>query len=222
MDGAIMAGEVNVNTSGSWLGDLSKEWKTAKTPEKVFMVGAVIGVIAIALYLHKQSSSPSQPGASGSTGLPANFQQGSGGGGSGSTGGSSGSVGTPGAPGAPGAPGKPGAPYKPPVQVPHPIIHNQPTQLARTYGNTSHAVTNSYKSSPPPNYKAPVAKAKVPVVPYKAWTPPNTRIWGYNNFVVPSHTSAPRPGPSGGRGTPPPQPAGGKTNTYGKLLSLNG
>lgn len=80
------------NTSphpGSWIGDLGNEWKTAKPPEKVLIVGAIVATIGIALYLHgKSTAAPNQPGAqdtSGLGGIPANFQQGGGGGGGGTT-----------------------------------------------------------------------------------------------------------------------------------------
>lgn len=85
---------------GSWLGDLSNEWKHAKTPEKVIIVGAIAATVGIALYLHKQSTSaPNQPGAANSSGLggiPANFIPSATGGGTGGIpGGGGGGGGTP-------------------------------------------------------------------------------------------------------------------------------
>jgi len=55
--------------SGSWLGDLTHEWKTAKPPEKAFIVIAVVAVAGIAYYVYTRNqgaatSTTNAPGAS--------------------------------------------------------------------------------------------------------------------------------------------------------------
>lgn len=61
-----------------WFGDLADEWKKASTGEKIMIGGGVIGVIAIALYIHNQSTQQAQPNTA-STG--ADLTGGGGGGG---------------------------------------------------------------------------------------------------------------------------------------------
>lgn len=142
---------------GSWLGDLTNEWKKAKTPEKVMIVGAIAATIGIALYLHgKSNAAPNQPGASGLAGIPANFQQGGGGGG---TGGPTGGTNPPTTPtptpkpptvtttptGTP-LPQKP-APAPTPFYPVRPIIQ-QPTTTTKTYAATNHAPTVYFQNQP--------------------------------------------------------------------------
>jgi len=55
--------------AGSWLGDLTNEWKHAKPPEKAFIVIAVLGVAGIAYYVYTKNqgaatSTTNAPGAS--------------------------------------------------------------------------------------------------------------------------------------------------------------
>lgn len=45
-----------------WFGDLADEWKKASTGEKIMLGGGVIGIVAIALYLHNQSSQATPAG----------------------------------------------------------------------------------------------------------------------------------------------------------------
>lgn len=140
--------------AGSWVGDITNEWRRAKTPEKVIIVLAVGATIGIALYLHRQSQGPNQPGAQGSGvgGIPANFQQGSGGGGA--SGGSSTPAPAPTPTPAPPtkSPGQPpvqsgGKPPAKPIAAPAPgrpptkpvAPARQPTQLATVYAR--HPVT---------------------------------------------------------------------------------
>src|SRR5258706_188391 len=140
-----MADNVNVHASGSMFGDITEEWKKAKTPERVFIVGAVIGVIAIALYLHGKSSSPSQPGASdtsGLSGIPANLQQGTtgGGGGGGTTTGTGGGTTTGG--GATNPPVSNPPVSNPPLKFiasPIRVPLKQSTTLTTTCASTTHA-----------------------------------------------------------------------------------
>ena len=65
--------------SGSWLGDLTHEWKTAKPPEKAFIVIAILAVAGIAYYVYTKNqgaatSTRNAPGAStaGTTGATTN------------------------------------------------------------------------------------------------------------------------------------------------------
>lgn len=134
------------NTSphpGSWIGDLGNEWKTAKPPEKVMIVGAIVATIGIALYLHgKSTAAPNQPGAqdtSGLGGIPANFQQGGGGGGGSTT--SGGGITAQPPTQNPPAP----TPTPKPTGTPTPKPVSQPTTLTRTYGSTNHAPSAPYK-----------------------------------------------------------------------------
>ena len=62
-------GEGEGHQSGSWLGDLTHEWKTAKPPEKAFIVIAVLAVAGIAYYVYTKNqgaatSTTNAPGAS--------------------------------------------------------------------------------------------------------------------------------------------------------------
>lgn len=130
------------HAAGSWLGDLTNEWKTAKPPEKVMIVGAIVAVIFIALYLHGKSKAPNQPGAqdtSGLSGIPANFQQGAPGG---TPGGSS----TPAPAPTPKPPASTGTP-KPPTKAP---VNKQPTTVTKTYaGGTKKPSTPKPPASSP-------------------------------------------------------------------------
>lgn len=49
------------------LGDTMNEFKQAKTPEKVFIVGGAVAVVAVMLYVHNQSTGTGSP-AQGATG----------------------------------------------------------------------------------------------------------------------------------------------------------
>jgi hypothetical protein len=135
--------------AGSWLGDLTNEWKKAKTPERVIIVGAIAATVGIALYLHNKSTGPNQPGASGLAGLPSNLQQGTPGGG---TGGGTTPVSNPTQPPATKPPTTPTTPNKP-IPKPTPIfkatpIIRQPTQVTKVAASVNHA-----RSAPkPPQY----------------------------------------------------------------------
>ncbi len=66
--------EEKTTAAGSWLGDLTNEWKTAKPQEKILIVVGVIAVAGIAFYLYKkqqggQSQTITSP--AGETGQPA-------------------------------------------------------------------------------------------------------------------------------------------------------
>lgn len=43
------------HAAGSWLGDLTNEWKQAKPGERIIIVGAVVGVGALAWYFYTQN-----------------------------------------------------------------------------------------------------------------------------------------------------------------------
>lgn len=87
-----------------WISDLGDEWKKAKTPEKVLIVGIVVAVVGIALYERNKNAAAGQPAqASGTFSMPQNqgavpsgggVNVNSGGGGTPSGGGSSGSGGS--------------------------------------------------------------------------------------------------------------------------------
>jgi hypothetical protein len=139
----------------AWLSDLTEEWKKAKTPERVFIVGASVGVVAIALYLHNKSSAPSQPGAgdtSGLSGVPANFRQGGGGGGGGTPGGTPGGV-TGGVNNPPASNPKNNPPVSNPIVKP--VGTKQPTTVTRVAATTTHAPSKPVVVSRPPVAVAP-------------------------------------------------------------------
>lgn len=129
------------NTSphpGSWIGDLGNEWKTAKPPEKVMIVGAIVAVIFIALYLHGKSQAPNQPGAqdtSGLSGIPANFQQGA-------PGGTPGGGSTPAPAPAPTPAPKPPTPISGPTKAP---VSKQPTTVTKTYAGGTKKPSTTYQ-----------------------------------------------------------------------------
>lgn len=123
---------------GSWIGDLGNEWKTAKPPEKVMIVGAIVAVIFIALYLHGKSKAPNQPGAqdtSGLSGIPANFQQGA-------PGGSTGVTNPPTSPPVPPTTKNPPTVTTGPTKAP---VNKQPTTVTKTYAGG--------KKTPPAPYQ---------------------------------------------------------------------
>lgn len=155
--------EGETRQSGSWLGDLTNEWKTAKPPEKIIIVLAIVATVGIALYLHGKSQAPNQPGASGLAGIPANFQQGASGG---TTGGTTAPVSNPTqppttTPTAPTTPPKKGTPGPAPKPAPKPAplypvrpIIKQPTTTTKTYASTNHATSapKIYMQHQAPNY----------------------------------------------------------------------
>ncbi len=190
--------EGETRAAGSWLGDLTNEWKTAKTPEKVIIVGAIAGTVGIALYLHGKSQTPNQPGASGLGGLPTNFQQGGGGGGgtTGTTGGGTAPISNPTQPPTSKPPtpptttktGTPGPAPKPTPMYPVRPIVKQTTQATKTYAATNHAKSapqsphrpgGNYGIQPQkpkqgPPYIAGVTKVPQPKPISWTYTPPRT------------------------------------------------
>lgn len=58
------------HAAGSWLGDLTNEWKTAKPPEKILILGAVAAVGGIALYLYKKQQGQNVTSPAGESGQP--------------------------------------------------------------------------------------------------------------------------------------------------------
>lgn len=165
--------EGETRQSGSWLGDLTNEWKTAKPPEKIMIVLAIVATVGIALYLHNKNAGPNQPGAQDNvSGLPSSFQQG----GSGSTSGGAGGTNAPSSPVAPitpkGPPTVTTTPKKPiskpaPLYPVRPIIAKQTTTLAKTYASTNHAPSTH---APAPTYTR-VQAQRTGILQYRAGTP---------------------------------------------------